>query len=151
MIDFQGGTSRPQFNVAPSSVRPITDATNSRVVEVEILRRRLAAAPADKRDSINALLQAELGKRRFAESLFRQVVLKVAGAANVDLHMSTRLPVTNFACVQAATTAFHANCMNLGQNSFALEYAMSFVSMCESAYTTESITAAVQAVCQKVR
>lgn len=151
---FQAGSSAgasPMSEVvmAPPAPRaPITDAVDSRQVDVAILRQRLAAAGSmQEREPIVAQLAVETAKRSAGRQQFAAIVSRVAGEALVEKHMSTRVSLRDYSCVEQATQAFHDRCFNLGQESWALEHTMAFASLCADGVAAADIVAAVQAEC----
>jgi hypothetical protein len=72
----------------------------------------------------------------------------VAGPADGPRHMAAKVaPRFALGCLDDALAAFSARCYNFGRDDYALEFAKSFTSMCESGIKAETITAAIEATC----
>lgn len=150
--DFQAGdgpdaAAKPLIGV-PARRTPITDAVDSRQVEVARLRHRVAqAATPAERAQAQAALAAEEAKRAATHSQFLSIVGRVAGVERALFHMKNRVSLDDYRCVEEATQAFHDRCLNLGQDSWALEHTMAFASLCKEGVAAATIVGAIEAEC----
>eukprot|EP00043_Microstomoeca_roanoka_P026662 m.12312 g.12312 ORF g.12312 m.12312 type:complete len:448 (-) comp6831_c0_seq1:154-1497(-) len=152
LIDFQGSTNSSRTASAGIRARVITnpnaDAVDSRSVDLAILRHRLdAASTIEEKAMWMNKLQQEVDKRAAGKALFERIVARAAGQETVTRHMSTRLSLQDYSCVEQASVTFHKYCINMGKESWALEYTMAFVSMCADGVTTHTIKDAILQEC----
>jgi len=137
----------------PVYPNPNLDAVDSRQVQVEILRRKVQAARTiPERAQAQAALDAELNKRTIGRQMFVDIVGRIAGADKAESLLTTKVATDDYTCTTTATKKFHELCFNLGQDSWALEYTMAFVSLCNQGVTADQLVASIAAQCpQKIQ
>jgi len=144
---FQG----PAHVAAPRTafVNPNLDAVDSRDVAIAILQHKIAAATGAVQAQLVKELNAIFAQRVAMEQMYSKIVTIAAGAANVELHMTRRLPPTrpNMECLRMATSTFDATCFSYSQYDYGMKLAMSFVSMCEAGVSGDAIVAAIRTTC----
>lgn len=154
VIDFLGGNNQSAsgtilMRLHDSGKRPMfREVANSRLVEIDLLRRRISATnDIALRTDLEIQLKNELIKRAETRERFERIVAHVAGQDKVQQHMTTKLSLRDYSCVEKATSAFHSTCLNLGKHHWALEHTMSFVSMCADGVSSDAIVDAIQREC----
>ncbi|EGD80967.1 legumain [Salpingoeca rosetta] len=157
VIDFLGGNNSTATLTHLHSAdghmhfrrRPTADAIDSRMVEIDIMLKRIAEARDDQetRTALQQELVSMLQLRADTRARFGRIVSRVAGEDSVERHMTTRLSLPDYTCVEKATRAFHDACLNLGANAWALEHTMAFVSMCSEGADPADIVAAINDDC----
>lgn len=147
LSNYQG----PSHAVASTRTipNPNDDAVDSRDVAIAILRHKIAAANGAEQAKFVSQLQAIMQERAAIQSLFSSVVAKAAGVKNVKLHMSRRLAPTAAIteCLRAATSTMDQACISFPKYDYAMKLSMSFVSMCDSGVSAETIVAAIHSAC----
>ena len=147
VINFLGGPNGTTTTTTTTRA-PITDAVDSRMVEISILMHRVQAeTDVAKRTALEKELVAALDLRASTRATFERIVARVAGDEHVHRHMTNRISLRDYSCVEMATRAFHATCLNLGANAWALEHTMAFVSMCAENTPALDIVDAIRAEC----
>ena len=71
----------------------------------------------------------------------------MAGEDEAGYHLTARVKVTDYRCIEEATMAFHSQCLNLGRESWVLQHTMSFVSLCESGYGANALVKSIAMHC----
>lgn len=143
--NFLGAGSSAKRVPVSRDPKRFSDAVSSRLVDVEILKRRIAADPTNM--ELRQKMIEKINKRQTVRFTFEAIIELAAGFHNVNHHMSQRLAVKNLTCVESCTVRFHNKCFNLGQEHYALEHTFAFVSMCEEGIDASVIHSAIDTVC----
>ncbi|XP_064464816.1 legumain-like [Ornithodoros turicata] len=128
------------------------DEVDSREVALVTLRKKLAAAAPEERESIAKQIEDILSKRSFVDMTVEELAKEATFGENIRLRhvLKSRFPLRGDAdhlCYKASVRHFDEHCFDLSDNPYALAKLGLLSNLCALGHTPASIRAAIEAVC----
>ncbi|XP_064472558.1 legumain-like [Ornithodoros turicata] len=128
------------------------DAVDSREVVLVTLKKKLAAAAPEERESIANQIEDILSKRSFVDMTVEELARKATFGENISLRhvLKSRFPLRGDAdhrCYMASVRHFDEHCFDLSDNPYALAKLRLMNNLCALGHSPASIRAAIEAVC----
>lgn len=150
VLQFQGMKHRAS---PPITLPPVThlDLTPSRDVPIAILKRKLMQAN-DLQESrrLTQELQEHLEAQHIIEKTVQEIVSSLAGSeVTAQRLLTSRAPLTQHKCYQAAVGHFRKHCFNwhVPKYEAALKHLYVLVNLCEEPYPIDRIQLFMEKVC----
>ncbi|PIO25224.1 hypothetical protein AB205_0208710, partial [Aquarana catesbeiana] len=148
---FQGSakTTAPPMTLEPI---PNLDLTPSPEVPMAILKRKLMATndAAEARDLLSRIKALQEAKALIEESLKKIVSLVTDSDEMTEEILTDQMDINDYSCYREAVEHFKKQCFNWHNPlyEFSMRRLYTLVNLCESGFPLESITRAMDNVCQ---
>jgi len=133
-----------------SAEERLASAVPSQDVPLKTLQNRLnAAETVEEKQHWHTEVLALKNRRELTKFVMDKIAMEVVEDKVVaqKLRTDTQDKITNWDCYGAAVDAFHTNCFNLGQSTYALTVVPTLLNMCEAGYDVKDIVMATETVC----